>query len=164
MGHSHSSTHKRLRSISSMRNCGEFTEVVDLEFSDAGMFSDPPAPKNPQETTANDVNLSKKEMEQNNITGKEQLSALTHLQYPKDLLLLETQVAELDEKVNKLSPEELFVYFPSLKDDLHNCWQKVYSIKEENSQTKLKKHQIIDHIRELLRLLNARLQRRQFRQ
>lgn len=158
MGHSHSSTHKRLRSISSSRNCGEFTEVVDLEFSDAGTFCEFPAPKNPQETNANDVILSKREMEPN----KERLSTLMHLEYPKDLVQLETQVEELDEKVNKLSPEELFVYFPSLKDDLHNCWQKVYSIKEENSQTKLKKHQIIDHIRELLRLLNARLQRREF--
>ncbi|ENN77043.1 hypothetical protein YQE_06455, partial [Dendroctonus ponderosae] len=157
MGHSHSSSHKRLRSISSSRYGAEFTEVVDLEFSDTSVYSEPVG-NSSENKSVKPVTTNLKHCNKLNSVPEE----MAQIQYPKDLLLLDDHVKEIADQIDTLSSEEFFVYFPSLKDDLHNCWQKVYSIREENSEIKLKKHAIIDSIRESLKKLNIKLQQREF--
>ena len=49
------------------------------------------------------------------------------------------------------------------KDDLHNCWQKVYSIKEVDPQTKQKKRETIDNIKVLLNQINLRFFKRPYK-
>ncbi|KAL1505562.1 hypothetical protein ABEB36_005103 [Hypothenemus hampei] len=165
MGHRHSAySHKRLRSISNAKNCGEFTEVVEFEFSDSSVFMEPSrktsldipsksSEKSPTRDTKTKLNI---------IPEESKKASTPQIKYPKDLLLLEEHVDELAKNIENMSPDEFFVYFPTLKDDLHNCWQKVYDVKEPNVETKIKKYKVIDHIKSLLKTLNIKLQSRHF--
>ncbi|XP_030757367.1 uncharacterized protein LOC115883190 [Sitophilus oryzae] len=149
---SHTSSHQRLKSISS--RTFDFTEVVDFEFSDSGTASDDPK-------VINNFNLPQ-------VNGTSVIGTLPipvkvpedKIKYPPSLILLIDHVEDIENKINAISDSDLFVHYPSLKDDLHNSWQKVYDIKETNTDVKQKKTDLIELIKSLLKIINERFLKR----
>ncbi|KAF7282437.1 hypothetical protein GWI33_002667 [Rhynchophorus ferrugineus] len=143
MGGKHSS-HKRLKSTPSKSY--ECTEVIDLEISDS--VEPDPNPVKTNEATSTEITSPPE-----NIESSEPI-------YPSQLLIIITHLDELEKKLNEMSDNDLFVHFPTIKDDLHNCWQNVYDIKEENLDTKRKKIELIETIKFLLKKANQRILKR----
>lgn len=145
MGSKHSS-HKRLKSNPSKSY--ECTEVIDLEFSDS-VEPDTNIPK-PTET----------EYTSTKITPAPEIKESNETAYPSQLLVIITHLDELEKQMNEMTDNDLFVHFPTLKDDLHNCWQNIYDIKEENMETKRKKTELIETVKFLLKKANHRFLKR----
>lgn len=139
MGQKSSSNHrKKSRPSTSKAEC---TEIVDIDFTDsveAKIENTIPA----LTTTLNNVVVPT---------------------YPPELLKVMGRIDELEGEIDDMTSSQIHLYFPTLKDDLHNNWEKVYGVKNTSDDVRLKKVETIEKIKLLLKKLNERFLKRNFR-
>nr|CAI5817056.1 unnamed protein product [Callosobruchus analis] len=75
---------------------------------------------------------------------------------PRQIVAVSKKLDELEEKIIYMTASEINLYFPTFKDELHNSWQKVYSVKSSDEFVKQVKIEVIERIKTLLGRLNAR--------
>ncbi|CAH1954572.1 unnamed protein product [Acanthoscelides obtectus] len=133
MGQRHSSSPKSKRhSNSSYRHrCTnqEITEVVEISESDARFSIPNDLPKTPSRD---------------------------YSRYPRQIAIVNTKLDELEDKIINMTESQINLYFPTFKDELHSCWQKVYGVKSSDGFLKQVKIEVIERIKMLLGRLNAR--------
>lgn len=141
MGQKHSSHHKKKSRPSASKV--ECTEIVDIEFTDCS------------------------EIRVDRLLSLDSTNATMNVppppQYPQELLKVITRIEEIDNEIKSMTDSQMHLYFPTLKDDLHNNWEKVYSIKNPTDEVKEKKVETIEKIKLLLKNLNERFLKRNSR-
>lgn len=83
--------------------------------------------------------------------------------YPQDLLKVMRRIEELEDEIDAMTESQIHLFFPTLKDDLHNNWEKVYGIKNTTEEVRGKKVETIEKIKQLLKNLNERFLKRHSR-
>lgn len=73
------------------------------------------------------------------------------------------RIEEVEEEIEVMTNSQIHLYFPTLKDDLHNNWEKVYSIKHTSDEVRDKKVETIEKIKLLLKNLNEKFLKRNSR-
>lgn len=136
MGQKHSTfRRKRLKYIRPAYSKTECTEIVEFEHSDI-------TEAKPESSPMSAKNAINNELTSNNL--------------PSELLRVIKRVEEIEKDIDSMSGSQLHLYFPTLKDDLHNNWEKVYGIRNTTEEIRLKKVEIIDKIKSILKNLNER--------
>lgn len=139
MGQKQSSNHqKKSRPSTSKIEC---TEIVDIEFTDA----------------------TEAKMEHSSPTIANSLTMIRPANYPQELLKVVRKIDEIQEQIDSMTNSQIHLYFPTLKDDLHNNWEKVYGIRNTTDEVRDKKVEIIEKIKLLLKNLNERFLKRNSR-
>lgn len=139
MGQRHSSNHrKKSRPSSSKVEC---TEIVDIEFTDS----------------------TEARMEHSGTSFSSPTTNVSSANYPQELLKVMRRIEEIEIEIDSMTNSQLHLYFPTLKDDLHNNWEKVYSIKNTMDEVRNKKVETIEKIKMLLKNLNERFLKRNSR-
>lgn len=137
MGQKHSSHHKKKSRPSASKV--ECTEIVDIEF-----------------TETNEVRAER-------LPSLEDTHVVPPPTYPQELLKVIKRIEEIENEIKSMTDSQIHLYFPTLKDDLHNNWEKVYSIKNPTDEVKGKKVETIEKIKLLLKNLNERFLKRNSR-
>ncbi|KAL3289165.1 hypothetical protein HHI36_003601 [Cryptolaemus montrouzieri] len=70
---------------------------------------------------------------------------------------IDLKLEEMEQQIEEMSHEDLYVYHSTFKDEIHNFWIKAYEIKEANDKVKPKKDETIDYVKKLLHKLNQKL-------
>lgn len=140
MGQKSSSHHKKKSRPSASKI--ECTEIVDIESTDATEAKIEPTPPPSVEHSSN---------------------SSAPANYPQDLLKVVRRIEEIEDEIDSMTNSQIHLYFPTLKDDLHNNWEKVYGIKNTTDDVREKKVETIEKIKLLLKNLNERFLKRNSR-
>ncbi|KAK9891303.1 hypothetical protein WA026_013610 [Henosepilachna vigintioctopunctata] len=73
------------------------------------------------------------------------------------LKAMDSRLEEMENQIEIMSHEDLFIYHSTFKDEIHNFWIKAYGIKEATERVKPKKIETIDYVKKLLHILNNKM-------
>lgn len=135
-----SSSHRKKKSRPSASKI-ECTEIVDIDFTD---------------TTEAKIDLPP-------TLEASTLNYVAPDTYPQDLLKVVRRIEAIEHEIESMTDSQIHLYFPTLKDDLHNNWEKVYGIKNTIDGVRERKVETIEKIKLLLKNLNERFLKRSSR-
>ncbi|XP_044252542.1 uncharacterized protein LOC123003680 [Tribolium madens] len=78
--------------------------------------------------------------------------------FPVELKNMMDALESIERTIEAMTMSQIDLYYATLKDDLHNHWQKAYDFMDHGDEaTKKKKIEVIDRVKKTLKRLNEKV-------
>lgn len=78
--------------------------------------------------------------------------------FPVELKNMMDALESIERTIETMTMSQIDLYYSTLKDDLHNHWQKAYDFVDHGDElTKKKKIEVIDRVKKTLKRLNEKV-------